>query len=159
MTTKLKMFNTIALFFSIMIIFTGYTVAQTRISGQLKDTKNQPLPFASVSIENTIDGATTDSLGRFSFRTREQGKQVIVGTYIGYETKKDTIFINKSTLVHNMIIQEKPLTIREVVVTAGAFEANDDPKVALLKPLDIYTNAGSGGDIAGAVRTLPGTQA
>jgi hypothetical protein len=58
-----------------------------------------------------------------------------------------------------MTIKEKPVAIREVVVTAGAFEANDDPKVAILKPLDIYTNAGSGGDIAGAIRTLPGTQA
>lgn len=133
--------------------------AQTRISGQLKDTKNQPVPFASVSIENTIDGTTTDSLGRFSFKTREKGKRVLMGTYIGYETKKDTIYIDKSPLVHNLIIKEKPLMVREVVVTAGAFEANDDPKVAILKPLDIYTNAGAGGDIAGAIRTLPGAQA
>jgi len=138
--------------------FTDLTEAQSIISGQLRDTKKRPLPFASISIEKTIDGTTTDSLGRFSFRTREKGKHVLVGTYIGYETRKDTIVINKSNLVHNMTIKEKPVSIREVVVTAGAFEANDDPKVATLKPLDIYTNAGSSGDIAGAIRTLPGTQ-
>ena len=141
------------------LFFYGMTEAQTRISGLLKDTKNKPLPYASVSIENTIDGATTDSLGHFSFKTREKGKHVLLGTSIGYETQKDTIDINKSTIVHTMIIREKPVSIREVVVTAGAFEANDDPKVAILKPLDIYTNAGSGGDIAGAIRTLPGAQA
>ena len=158
MTGKMKILKTIA-FLCSFLIGSVYIAAQTRISGQLIDTRNQPLPFASISIENTIDGATTDSLGRYSFKTREQGKHLLVGTYIGYETKKDTIFINKSSLVHNMIIREKPVNIREVVVTAGAFEANDDSKVALLKPLDIYTNAGSGGDIAGAIRTLPGTQA
>ena len=141
------------------LFFYGISQAQTRISGQLKDTKNKPLPYASVSIENTIDGTTTDSLGHFSFKTREKGKHVLLGTYIGYETQKDTIDIYKNTIVHNMTIKEKPVAIREVVVTAGAFEANDDPKVAILKPLDIYTNAGSGGDIAGAIRTLPGTQA
>ena len=48
--------------------------------------------------------------------------------------------------------------MQEVVITAGAFEANDENKVAVLKPLDIYTNAGAGGDIMGAIRTLPGTQ-
>ena len=138
--------------------FTDLIEAQSRISGQLSDTKKHPIPYASISIENTIDGTTTDSLGRFSFKTREKGKQVLVGTYIGYETQKDTIDINKNSLIHNIIIKEKPVAIREVVVTAGAFEANDDPKVATLKPLDIYTNAGSGGDIAGAIRTLPGTQ-
>ena len=138
--------------------FADLIEAQSRISGQLSDTKKHPIPYASISIENTIDGTTTDSLGRFSFKTREKGKQVLVGTYIGYETQKDTIDINKNSLIHNIIIKEKPVAIREVVVTAGAFEANDDPKVATLKPLDIYTNAGSGGDIAGAIRTLPGTQ-
>jgi len=149
----------IALLLCLFAVSAEIAEAQTRVSGQLKDSKNHPLPYASVSIENTIDGATTDSLGRFSFKTREQGKHVLLGTYIGYETKKDTITIKGSNIVHNMMIQEKPLMIREVVVTAGAFEANDDPKVAILKPLDIYTNAGSGGDIAGAIRTLPGAQA
>jgi len=149
----------IALTLTFSTLFTGHVLSQTRISGQLKDTKNQPLPYASVSIENTIDGTTTDSLGQFSFKTREMGKHVLIGSYIGYETKKDTLYITKGNLVHNMVIREKPLTIREVVVTAGAFEANDDPKVAILKPLDIYTNAGAGGDIAGAIRTLPGAQA
>lgn len=151
--------NRFALICFFSLFFYGMSEAQTHISGQLKDTKNKPLPYASVSIENTIDGATTDSLGHFSFKTREKGKHVLLGTSIGYETQKDTIDINKSKLVHTMIIREKPVSIREVVVTAGAFEANDDPKVAILKPLDIYTNAGSGGDIAGAIRTLPGTQA
>ena len=152
-------FVSVALICFICLVFPVFLIAQSRISGQLKDTKNNPLPYASVSIENTIDGTTTDSLGRFSFKTRVQGKHVLVGSYIGYETKKDTIMINKSSIIHNMIIKEKTVAIREVVVTAGAFEANDDPKVAILKPLDIYTNAGSGGDIAGAIRTLPGTQA
>ena len=148
----------IVLILSFLTGFPALGMSQTRISGQLKDTKNRTLPYASVSIENTIDGSTTDSLGRFSFRTREKGKHVLLGTYIGYETKKDTIFITNNNLVHNMNIKEKSLTMREVVVTAGAFEANDDSKVAILKPLDIYTNAGAGGDIAGAIRTLPGTQ-
>ena len=151
--------NILALICFFSLFFYGITEAQTRISGLVKDTKNKPLPYASVSIENTIDGATTDSLGHFSFKTREKGKHVLLGTSIGYETQKDSIDINKNTIVHTMIIREKPVSIREVVVTAGAFEANDDPKVAILKPLDIYTNAGSGGDIAGAIRTLPGAQA
>ena len=151
--------NILALICFFSLFFYGITEAQTRISGLVRDTKNKPLPYASVSIENTIDGATTDSLGHFSFKTREKGKHVLLGTSIGYETQKDSIDINKNTIVHTMIIREKPVSIREVVVTAGAFEANDDPKVAILKPLDIYTNAGSGGDIAGAIRTLPGAQA
>ncbi len=152
-------YNYVGIIFLFITLLSGSIQAQIRVSGQLKDSKNHPIPYASISIENTIDGATTDSLGRFSFKTREKGMRILLGTYIGYETKKDTIIISGNNIVHNMLLNEKPIPIREVVITAGAFEANDDQKTAILKPLDIYTNAGAGGDIAGAIRTLPGTQA
>lgn len=132
--------------------------AQTRITGQIKDDKGKPLGFASIYIENTIDGSTADSAGRYSFKTTAKGKQLLVASFIGYETTKDSIIIDRKILSHNIIIKEKAVNMQEVVITAGAFEANDENKVAVLKPLDIYTNAGAGGDIMGAIRTLPGTQ-
>jgi vitamin B12 transporter len=45
-----------------------------------------------------------------------------------------------------------------VVISAGAFEASDEKKSTVLKPLDIVTTAGSNGDNYGALKTLPGTQ-
>ena len=139
------------------IVTTGW--AQTRISGQVKDDKGKPLGFASIYIENTIDGSTADSAGRYSFKTYAKGKQVLVASFIGYESTRDSILIDKKVLNHTIIIKEKVVNMQEVVITAGAFEANDENKVAVLKPLDIYTNAGAGGDIMGAIRTLPGAQA
>jgi len=133
--------------------------AQSRISGQVKDNTGNPLAFASIFIENTIDGSTTDSLGKYSFTTYEKGKHMLVASFIGYETKKDTIIIDKKSIIHNMNLMELIVAVQEVVVTAGSFEANNEREVAVLKPLDIYTNAGAGGDIMGAIRTLPGTQA
>ncbi len=140
-------------------MFPGVLYAQNKVSGQIKDNKGKFLPFANIYLENTIDGTTTDSSGRYSFITRETGKHVLVVSSIGYELTKDTIFINKGNVVHNMSVIEKSVTMQEVVITAGAFSANDDQKIAILKPLDIYTNAGAGGDIMGAIRFLPGTQA
>lgn len=136
-----------------------FTNAQTRISGHVKENKGIPLAYASVYLENTIDGTTTDSSGNFSFKTREKGKKVLVASFVGYETKKDTIIIDKKEIIHNITVKENAIAVQEVVVTAGAFQANDDQKVAVLTPLDIYANAGAGGDIVGAIRTLPGTQA
>lgn len=131
---------------------------QFRVNGQVKDDKGKPLGFASIYIENTIDGTTADSSGFYSFKTSSKGKQILVASFIGYETTRDSIIIDKKILAHNIIVKEKVVHMQEVVITAGAFEANDDNKVAVLKPLDIYTNAGAGGDIMGAIRTLPGAQ-
>ena len=44
-------------------------------------------------------------------------------------------------------------------LSAGAFEASDERKAVVLRPLDIVTTAGATADIAGALNTLPGTQA
>jgi hypothetical protein len=44
-----------------------------------------------------------------------------------------------------------------VVLNAGTFEANDNSKVSVLKPLDVVTTASALGDFVGALQTLPGT--
>ncbi len=142
-----------------LFTFLDISISQTKISGQVNDDRGNPLPFASIYIQNTIDGGTTDSLGRYSFKTKEKGRHVLIASFIGYETTMDTIFIDKSSLTHNMIVKGNSVPMQEVVVTAGAYAANDDQKTAVLKPLDIYTNAGAGGDIMNAIRSLPGAQA
>ena len=46
---------------------------QVVISGKMTDLKNKPLRGASVSIKDSYDGSTTDSLGMFRFTTTEKG--------------------------------------------------------------------------------------
>jgi hypothetical protein len=145
--------------FCALLLMTTTVEAQIRISGQVKDNSGNPLPYSSIFIENTIDGSTSDSLGKYNFTTHEKGKKVLVASFIGYETKKDTIILDKKVIIHDMILKEHSVAMQEVVVTAGSFEANNERVVTVLKPLDIYTNAGAGGDIMGAIRTLPGAQA
>ncbi len=143
---------------AIFFTFSSQGWSQTRITGLVKDDKGKPLGFASIYIENTIDGTTADSAGRFSFKTSAKGKQLLVASFVGYETTRDSILIDKKLISHNLVAKEIAVNMAEVVITAGAFEANDENKVAVLKPLDIYTNAGAGGDIMGAIRSLPGAQ-
>ena len=52
--------------------------AQTIVSGNVSDKKNQPIFGANVYIENTYDGATTDSEGNFSFNTELTGTITLV---------------------------------------------------------------------------------
>jgi len=46
----------------------------------------------------------------------------------------------------------------EVVVSAGSFEASDKATGATMNPIDVVTTAGSNGDVANAMRALPGAQ-
>ena len=131
-------------------------IAQTTISGKVTDTKGAPVYGANVYLEGTYDGATSMDNGEFTFTTEETGIKVLIISYLSYETKKIT---NEVTLLHDLQIKlrEDVNSLDTVVVSAGTFEASDNSKVSVLKPLDVVTTASALGDFVGALQTLPGT--
>ena len=144
------------LFFILTGAYSSY--AQVTISGKLTDNKNQPLAGASITIKNSYDGATTDSLGNFSFATTEKGTQIIESTITGYSSYSKNITIEDKNIGVNMMVKELITELKAVVITAGSFEAGDKKKATVLTSLDIVTTASAQGDITGALKTLPGTQ-
>ncbi|MFK7782823.1 TonB-dependent receptor, partial [Psychroserpens sp.] len=133
-----------------------FSFAQTTISGKVIDMKNQPIIGANVYLEGTYDGATTDDKGDFSFQSTETGTQVLIISYLSYETK--TVAGDVSTLQNLQIkLREDVNTLDAVVISAGTFEANDNSKVSVLSSLDVVTTASAVGDFVGALQTLPGT--
>lgn len=138
------------------ILISTFSFAQTTISGKVTDNKNQPIIGANVYLEGTYDGATTTDSGVFSFETSESGTQILTISYLSYETK--TIAGEVTTLNNLQIkLREDVNALDTVVISAGTFEANDNSKVSVLKPLDVVTTASAVGDFVGALQTLPGT--
>ncbi|RKE92229.1 TonB-dependent receptor [Ichthyenterobacterium magnum] len=132
------------------------SIAQTSINGKVVDAQNQPLVGANVYLDGTYDGATTNDLGEFLFSTEEVGTQALVISFLSYETK--TITNDVSQLTNLQIkLREDVDALDTVVISAGTFEANDNSKVSVLKPLDVVTTASALGDFVGALQTLPGT--
>lgn len=141
-------------FLSFLFSFSIY--AQHTISGTVTDTKNKPIFGANVYLDGTYDGATTDQNGQFSFISKEKGIQTLVVSFLSYETK--TITNNIELLSKTTIkLRDDVDTLDAVILTAGTFEANDNSKIAVLKPLDVVTTASALGDFVGALQTLPGT--
>ncbi|WP_400077846.1 TonB-dependent receptor domain-containing protein [Winogradskyella sp. R77965] len=139
----------------ILFLFT-FGNAQTTISGKVVDNKNQPIIGANVYLEGTYDGATTIEDGKFSFTTEEKGTQNLIISFLSFETK--TIVDDVSKLSNLQIkLREDVETLDAVVLSAGTFEASDNSKVSVLKPLDVVTTASALGDFVGALQTLPGT--
>jgi hypothetical protein len=137
----------------------GHAQSSTLIEGIVLDKLSKtPLIGASVSIKDGFDGATTDTLGRFRFSTEESGAQLLLVGYIGYQAQEIPLQLEGKALRGIRIVLQENLTdIREVVISAGSFEASDEKKGVVLTPLDIVTIPGANGDITGALNTLPGT--
>ena len=140
------------------LFLTFLAIAQVDISGMVITSKNIPVAGANVFIKGTYDGTTTDSLGNFRFRTSETGNQIIIASFVGYETQSLNITITGEITNLQFAMKEETSELDEVVINAGTFEASDKKKSVILKPIDIALTAGANGDIFGALGTLPGSQ-
>jgi outer membrane cobalamin receptor len=130
--------------------------AQTTINGIVTDNKGVAINGANVYLEGTYDGGTTDSNGEFEFKTEEKGTQTLLVSYLSYETF--TMVGDVSYMKDLKIkLREDVNALDAVVLSAGTFEAGDNSKVTVLKPLDVVTTASALGDFVGALQTLPGS--
>jgi len=143
--------------FFLILLLPLTLLSQSKISGKITDTKKNPLPGANIYIKDTYDGVTSKEDGSFSFKTDEQGDAIFVVSYIGYKTFEKKVFLSKEELRIDVILEEQITEMNAVVISAGAFEASDEKKGVILRPLDVITT-GADGDIYNALETLPGTQ-
>lgn len=141
------------------LLFIPFTSqAQSTIKGIVKDEKGIPVSYVNVFIKNSVDGTITDTLGRFRFQTKLKGSQVITVSFIGFSPITYPIDLQDKEYTLSFTLREAANVLNEVIISAGTIDANNERKVAILKPLDIVTIAGGGADIASAIQTLPGVQ-
>jgi vitamin B12 transporter len=132
--------------------------AQTTLSGKIKDGKGHIIQGASIALKDTYDGATSDSLGNYRFKTTEKGEQTLLVTSIGYKLFEQKVSLTGSAITVDVLLKEEPNELSAVVITAGSFEASDTKRTTVLNPIDIVTTASANGDITSAIKTLPGAQ-
>jgi len=88
------------------------------IKGTVKNEKGNPIPFATISIENSLANAITDSAGNFelTFMSSTHNSQIIASS-IGYESNKLPIAQEHSGLFV-IILKEKKYELQPVEVKA-----------------------------------------
>lgn len=144
--------------FTILVLLTAsLAIGQTIVSGTVQTKKGEPIPGVNIFIKNTYDGASSDSEGRFSFKTSETGIKKLIASFIGYQIWEKDIDLSSNVTIQ-IEMHESTNTIDAVTITAGSFAADDESRASIMKPLDIYTTPSAVGDIMGAIRTMPGTQ-
>lgn len=146
-------------FIVIQLLLSGISaLPQEKISGFVKDLNDEALIGANVYVKGSYDGAITDTLGHFSFKTNTNDSSVLVVSYIGYKTFQEPLINLKDKQVLTITLEEITNNVDEVIITAGSFEAGEKSRAVLLSPVEIATTASSDGDVYGALKTFPGVQ-
>lgn len=90
--------------------------AQSTVTGVISDENGEILIGASVLIENTQQGTTTDLSGNFSLSVTDVNNAVLVISYAGYEPQK--LSLNGQTNV--TVVLKEGTTLDEVVIVGYA---------------------------------------
>ena len=125
----------------ITLLITSISFSQTKLSGKVTDGKDIPIPGANVYVEGTYDGATTNEKGEFTFTTIAKGNQVLVISFLSYETISFPIVVEEYKS-KSFKLKESVNTLDAVVINAGTFEAGDKAKVTVFKTTRYCNHSG-----------------
>ena len=106
--------------------------AQVLIKGTVKDNKGRPMQSASIALKDTYDGATSDSSGKFSFKTSEKGEQLLVVTSSGYRPFEQKINLGADNMNFDISLKEDITELKAVTISAGSFEASDRKRAGVV---------------------------
>ena len=98
------------------------------VQGYLTNTKGEPLPYASIYINQIQSGTTTNSSGYFEI-SLPVGTYDFVFQYLGYTTFQKRINVNSSFIDLNISLAEKSVQLKSAVVYAG----KEDPAYTLMR--------------------------
>lgn len=105
------------LFSLIFLAFSTLLVAQTKITGNVTDSKNAPLISAGVTLEDANLGVLTDTNGHFEMSVPDKFKDSpLVFSHVGFDSKLEFVAKNNAPLSVKLT---EGLTLDEFVMTAN----------------------------------------
>jgi len=117
-----------SLIFFVIFSFIALT-AHAQIVGRVTDTEGEGLPFATIYIEGTTTGVSTNGEGDYEFYTSKRDKLQISCQYLGYESAQKSVEYNGKRLTLDFILETESIVAPTVEVSADA----EDPAYAIIR--------------------------
>jgi hypothetical protein len=155
----------ITFLFAIQITYAQITYAQNTgaISGTILDKNSQEtLIGATLSVEGTELGTSTDIDGSYRVEGIPVGSYNIVATYVGYKsfTKFNIVVTSGNDNIINFQMEEESVELEGAVVTSNRSisitTAENPNSIQRLSTEEIKANPGGNFDISRVIQTLPG---
>ena len=122
---------------------------------------NEPIPYATIVIQGTTLGATTDTLGNYEIQNLSPGTYNVDCSTIGFKkrTEYEIAVDNNMPAMVNFSLEKNQTLLKEVSVTAAdKFYKMDESPVSVrnIGVNEIQRNPGSNRDISKVIQNLPG---
>ncbi|WP_028377445.1 TonB-dependent receptor [Leeuwenhoekiella sp. MAR_2009_132] len=153
---RLNRFSNVFLLVLFLVVGSGL-MAQSTISGTVKDNAGMALPGVNVILESMSKGSVTDFDGNYTITDVADGSYTILVSYVGFKTEKRAITISGEDVVSNFDLQTDAQSLDQVIVTGVAnprSRIESSVSVTSLKPEVVQQSAPR--STAEIFRTIPG---
>ena len=140
--------------------------AQQALKGSIKGfvydkTTGEPSIYTNVYLYKTSMGATTDVNGFFAITQIPPGEYILMSTFLGYDTIKMPITINKGDNINQKLyLQKAAYDIKGINISADAQDNKTETKVSELtvtpKKIEQIPSIGGTPDLAQYLQVMPG---
>ena len=105
----------------VAVLFISATVlGQTKITGEVVDETNQPLPGASIVVKGTTNGTSTDFDGKFTLQAGADSGTIVI-SFIGFQSN-EVSFSSSNSNLGTIQLQEDANSLDEIVITSGVID-------------------------------------
>ena len=119
---------------NISALFAQNRTSDAHIVGHVLDKSNgEHIPFASISVKGTILGTVSNATGHYRIANVPIGTHTLVASFVGYNPQEIQISIEEGkTAEVNFELEENPLMLSQVVVSASRYETNRREAVSVV---------------------------
>ncbi len=116
----MKQFLFILLF---VLLGTGFSFAQTTISGSVKSKNGEPIPGVNIVITGTTNGTVTDINGNYSLPIGSEGVKQLTFSFIGFQSQ--TVDVKGKSQIDVTLVESFQDLDEVVVVGYGTMKKSD----------------------------------
>lgn len=98
------------------------------IKGSIRDSKGDPVPFASIGVEKSAMGTMANAEGRYSLPL-PAGTYAIFFKCLGFQTLRKEVTIGSSSETMDIILSEQVIQTKEVTIASR----NEDPAYSIMR--------------------------
>ena len=109
-------------------------IAQSTISGNVKDQNGELVPGVNVILKGTTIGASSDFDGNYEIKNVENGTYTLIASSLGFDNFTKEVVVNSSNITVNIVVIENAQSLYEIVVTGVV-----NPKSKLESSVSIST--------------------
>lgn len=126
----------------------------------INEVNNEAIGFATVAVQGTTIGTTTDDAGNFEITGLQPNLYNLVISYVGFENKiiPEIQVSNARPAFVNISLKESSQQLESVEITANPFERTDESPISTksIGVNEIQRYPGGNRDISKVIQSLPG---